>query len=303
MLQARAGHTATLLKDGRVLIAGGFDVTGRALRTTEYFDPAANTFSAGPELTTARAAHAAARMGDRVVVVGGTSMSRALSSTDVLSHGTWQPGPTLMVGRVKHAALGLKGGELFVIGGSPTVEGEVLLDSTELVDLDSGRVSAGPRLSEGEYKPEDAVAALPDGRVVIAGGHRVDVYDPTSRSMTVLEHPALPRLSFRTVSVLDAHTVLLAGGVRRIHRPDRPDCGGGDTVEAVEPGEADTHTHHRIEPRARSMRTAGRLCPRSCPMRTRWSSAGAVQMQPHPGSGRCLGGEVFHRTAPFNSRG
>lgn len=123
LLQPRAGHTATLLKDGQVLIAGGFDAGGRALRTTEYFDPVANTFSAGPELTTPRAAHVAARMGDRVVVVGGTSMDRALSSTDVFSHGTWQPGPTLMVGRVKHAALGLKGGELFVVGGSPTVEG------------------------------------------------------------------------------------------------------------------------------------------------------------------------------------
>jgi Galactose oxidase, central domain len=212
LLQERAGHTATLLKDGRVLIAGGFDVAGRALRTTEYFDPVAITFSAGPELTMARAAHVAARMGDRVVVVGGTSMDRALPSTDVFSHGTWQPGPSLMVGRVKHAALGLSGTELFVVGGSPTMEGEVLLDSTELVDLDTGRVSAGPRLSEGEYKLDGAVAALPDGRVVIAGGHRIDVYDPMNPSMTVLEDPALPRLSFRTVSVLDAHTVLLAGG-------------------------------------------------------------------------------------------
>lgn len=212
LLQPRAGHTATLLKDGRVLIAGGFDAAGRALRTTEYFDPAANAFTAGPELSAARAAHAAVRMGDRAVLIGGTSTGAALSSTDVLAHGTWRPGPTLKVGRIKHAALGLPRGELLVIGGSPTIEGEVLLDSTELVGLDSGRVWAGPQLSEGEYKLEDAVAALPDGRVVIAGGHRIDVYDPTNRSMTVLGEPALPRLSFRTASALDAHTVLLAGG-------------------------------------------------------------------------------------------
>jgi len=211
LLQPRAGHTATLLKGGRVLIAGGFDAAGRALRTTEYFDPAANAFTAGPELSAARAAHAAVRMGDRAVLIGGTSTGAALSSTDVLAHGSWQPGPTLKIGRVKHAALGLAGGELLVVGGSTTIEGNVMLDSTELVDLDSG-VSAGPRLSEGEYELEDAVAALPDGRVVIAGGHRIDVYDPANRSMTVLEEPALPRLSFRTASLLDVHTVLLAGG-------------------------------------------------------------------------------------------
>ena len=49
MPQARVAHTATLLVDGRVLIAGGLDgVT--ALRSTLLYDPAARTFSAGPQM-------------------------------------------------------------------------------------------------------------------------------------------------------------------------------------------------------------------------------------------------------------
>lgn len=93
-----------------------------------------------------------------------------------------------------------------------STERKVLLDSTELVDLQTGSVSAGPRLSEGEYKIDGAVAALPDGRVVVAGGRRIDVYDPANQSIMVPDAPTLPRLSFRTASVLDAQTVFLTGG-------------------------------------------------------------------------------------------
>ncbi len=47
---------------------------------------------------------------------------------------------------------------------------------------------------------------------MIAGGRRVDVYDPDSGTMRVLAHPLLPRLSFRTANVVGPSTVLLAGG-------------------------------------------------------------------------------------------
>ena len=48
MLQARAGHTATLLEDGRVLVTGGFAGEGTApLRSAEVFDPRVRSVGRG----------------------------------------------------------------------------------------------------------------------------------------------------------------------------------------------------------------------------------------------------------------
>lgn len=55
------------LEDGRVLISGGSDAN-----KTTFYDPAADTFTAGPELTTARGYQSSTTMSDgRVFTIGG----------------------------------------------------------------------------------------------------------------------------------------------------------------------------------------------------------------------------------------
>lgn len=212
MSQARADHSATLLSDGRVLIAGGWGTDGEALDSTELYDPASGSFSPGPSLSTPRAAHAAARVGDRLILVGGTHGDDALATTDVLDGGAWQPGPSLRTARVKHAAVSLDDGTVFVVGGATTVEGRELLDSTELLDPDRRRARPGPSLAEGQYKLTDAVVVLDDGRVAIAGGTRVSVYDPETGAMTTIERTSTPRRSFVSASEVADDKLLVAGG-------------------------------------------------------------------------------------------
>ena len=75
MAKAGRGHTLTLLPDGRVLAAGGVHPVNThfgAYSTTEIFDPAANSWSPGPELSQPRIHHSATLLpGGRVLLVGG----------------------------------------------------------------------------------------------------------------------------------------------------------------------------------------------------------------------------------------
>src|SRR5439155_4026824 len=68
---ARADHTATLLGDARVLIAGGRQYTTR-LDSTELFDPATGTFQAVPAtLRQPRAGHSATVLADGTLLIAG----------------------------------------------------------------------------------------------------------------------------------------------------------------------------------------------------------------------------------------
>ena len=208
----RADHTATLLSDGRVLITGGFDATGQALRDSEVFDPSTNEFSPGPELSAPRAAHVAVTVGDTIVLIGGTEDSLALATTDVLRSGRWQPGPRLLTPRVKMGAAALSDSQLLVVGGSTDTEGRTRLASTERLNLRTGRVTAGPSLTVGEYKLDGAVATLPDGRIVVPAGRVLEVFDPRFDSFTTLTVTTYDARSFRTVTPIGDDQVLLAGG-------------------------------------------------------------------------------------------
>ena len=92
---ARALHTATLLPNGKVLVAGGFN--GGELSSAELYDPASGTWTAIGSLTTARYQHTATLLPNgKVLVAGGGGTSGALSSAELYDIGLgfipgWQP--------------------------------------------------------------------------------------------------------------------------------------------------------------------------------------------------------------------
>ena len=91
MSEARGLHTATLLLDGRVLVAGGNDAN-RAVIYAELYDPASGTWTATGPLIAARYGHTAAVLRDgRVLVTGGSDADSAVTDAELYdpASGSW----------------------------------------------------------------------------------------------------------------------------------------------------------------------------------------------------------------------
>src|SRR5438128_11789768 len=95
-------HTATLLPNGKVLVAGGFDSSYVASASAELYDPASGTWTATGSLATARESHTATLLPNgKVLVAGGYLASAELY--DPASE-TWTPTGSLATARGYHTA-------------------------------------------------------------------------------------------------------------------------------------------------------------------------------------------------------
>jgi hypothetical protein len=122
MLWQRAEHTATLLDDGRVLLAGGANVYGAMVAEAEIFDPVTGTFSAAGRMLTPRLWHAATRLSDGSVAFIGGRSSYTGSDPGLASVERYVPGVgftgagSLNVGRLQPASVQV-GANILTVGG------------------------------------------------------------------------------------------------------------------------------------------------------------------------------------------
>src|SRR5436190_56129 len=103
---ARQLHSATLLPDGRVLVAGGFS-NGFIIGSVELYDPATGTWTFGNSLSIERFTHTATLLSNgKVLVAGGFGGSGTLASSELYDPmtGTWAATGNLNTPRVTHAA-------------------------------------------------------------------------------------------------------------------------------------------------------------------------------------------------------
>jgi hypothetical protein len=122
MLWDRAVHTATLLHDGRVLVAGGHDAnTDKPLASAEVYDPAADSWRL-TMMNAAHTVHTATLMPDgAVLVVGGGSLdgSDQVDSAEWYhpATGAWTSVTSMRTTRSFHVASLLPDGRVLVAGG------------------------------------------------------------------------------------------------------------------------------------------------------------------------------------------
>ena len=82
MAATRYGHTVTLLPNGKVLIAGGFDNTS-SLKTAEIYDPATGTISSVGKMNSPRMDHSAILLATgKVLISGGRNGTTAVNTAE-----------------------------------------------------------------------------------------------------------------------------------------------------------------------------------------------------------------------------
>jgi N-acetylneuraminic acid mutarotase len=136
----RLGHTATVLRSGKVLVAGGTTLKSPGVKlNAELYDPATETWSFTAILDVPRDGHQATLLPNgKVLVVGGilnwSSLVNMTNKADLYDPDTrtWSDAAPLNTARTSHTATLLPNGRVLVVGGAG-IDAHPL-KSTELYD-------------------------------------------------------------------------------------------------------------------------------------------------------------------------
>ncbi|XXT14270.1 kelch repeat-containing protein [Sorangium sp. So ce429] len=215
----RFSHTATLLQDGKVLVAGGASFS--LLASAELYSPATNTWSSAGSLATARRAHAAVRLSNgKVLVVGGTNLTNSMrfASAELYDPATnsWSSAGSLATQRWGHTATLLQDGRVLVTGGH---NGTAYLASAELYDPATNSWSSAASLPAQRWG--HTATLLQDGRVLVSGGRTglyltsSAIYDPSTNSWSSVGAMGAARAR-HTETLLQDGRVLVTGGYNSV---------------------------------------------------------------------------------------
>ncbi len=225
MRTARVGHTATVLNNGRVLVAGGaskmFDAA-TVFASAELYNPSKGLFSNTGAMLEARTGHTATLLADGQVLIAcgndGTTSLPGAELYDPASAAFASTGP-MSIGRDQCTATRLGNGEVLIAGGAqllPDGNGSVL-DTAELYDPVTGSFSLTGTMTAARQGPTSSL--LPNGKVLITGGvdndgvvlDTAELYDPTTGEFSATGNMTTTRYG-HLAGVLGDGDVLIAGG-------------------------------------------------------------------------------------------
>jgi hypothetical protein len=202
LLVARAHATSTVLRDGRVLVAGGQDANGAPVASAEVYNPATGTWSPTGSLPLPVTQATATLLADGTVLMAGgltgavgSLVPTSISETYNPATGAWSlTRSPLLTASYAGGAAPLASGKVLYAGGLTSTSFTVPATSVvQLYDPATGAWAQTGSLPLGVANFQ--MSALPDGTVLVAGGETAmqgsttasaEIYQPSSGAWTTV---------------------------------------------------------------------------------------------------------------------
>ncbi|MEI6078280.1 MAG: kelch repeat-containing protein [Verrucomicrobiota bacterium] len=231
MSSPRQEHTATLLPNGKVLIAAGA-INGNFshIPTADLFNPTNGLWRNTGSLNLSRLRHTATLLPNGKVLIaggdgGGYPPTPDLSSAEMydFTTETWTNTGSLNIGRELHTMTLLANGKVLVVGGAGAGVPHSL-SSAELYDPTTGTWMPTGSLNAPRYL--HTATLLPNGKVLVVGGlndyfngpngqglplSSAELYDPITEKWTYT-YPMMTNRFGHTATLLPNGKVLVTGG-------------------------------------------------------------------------------------------
>ena len=211
MATPRASHTATLLQDGRVLVAGGTS-TLRDTNTAEIYDPVSGTFSPANNMSDLRSGHTATMLKNgKVLIAGGGTNTAELYDPN---SGNFVATGSMSTARALHTATLLQDGRVLIAGGQQT---NGVLMTAEIFDPASGAFTLTGNMTT--TRSQFTATLLSSGAVLLTGGidntdtglKSAELFDPATGHFSATGAMTAGRAG-QTASLLHDNTVVVMGG-------------------------------------------------------------------------------------------
>lgn len=241
MSVARSAHTTTTLRDGRVLILGGFTGETHADKSAEWYDANSGRFHALSRMITPRHSHSATMLRDGTVLIAGGYESDGVVIPKVElfdpASNSFRTIAPMNHARAGHVAVLLNDGRVLLAGG--VGPGWSFLSSAELYDPATRTFSNTGAMTIA--RESHVAVRLQDGRVLVVGGHRdrradiklytsAEVFDASTGTFTQTGSMQTRRHKHDAVLLPDGR-VLVSGG-----SDERDDRGAYTSTEIFNPG-------------------------------------------------------------------